>query len=87
MMTTWRKEIEEVMGPAGECWGDIVATTLTEEELGQQFNPGYIGAGGVPFCVWTAKRVYFPAVYDGSEWVESVSRDPDGKPVGHVGGG
>jgi hypothetical protein len=31
--------------------------------------------------------VYFPACYDGAEWVGSVSRNPDGKATRHQGGG
>ena len=45
-----------------------------------------IGSEGKPFTIWTANTVYFPVVYDGAEWVGSVSRNPDGKPTDHQGG-
>lgn len=31
--------------------------------------------------------VYFPLCYDGSEWVGSVSRNPNGVSTMHLGGG
>lgn len=55
-------------------------------EMDRKFDSGYGGEEGAHFTVWTAKRVYFPAGYDGSEWCGSVSRDPDGAPTAHVGG-
>jgi len=65
---------------------DIQSSTMGYEEMNVQFDPGYGGSEGIPFTVWTAKRVYFPAVYDGAEWVASVARFPDGQPTTHVGG-
>lgn len=61
-----------------------------EEEdasLDREFDAGYGCAEGGAFCAWTEKRVYFPVQYDGAEWVSSVSREPDGHPIYHVGGG
>ena len=52
-----------------------------------EFNDGYGGAEGMPFTIWTKKNVFFPAVYDGAEWVACVSRNPDGVPTEHIGGG
>lgn len=70
-----------------ESFADIEAHTFAEGELDIEFYPGYGGEEGVPFTVWTKNRVYFPACYDGSEWVVSVSRNPDGVRTEHVGGG
>ena len=69
--TTWRKEISK-------CAGDdkIVFCTLTENELDTEFDNGFWGAEGVPFTAWSAEWVYFPVVYDGSEWVGRVPRNP-----------
>ena len=85
-METWRKGLEEALTVNGEAWGDIEASTLTEEQLDEEFDDGFGGSEGCPFTVWTRKWVYFPCVYDGAEWVESVSRHPDGVPTEHVGG-
>lgn len=85
-MTTWKKEIQAAMDLQGESFADAVACTLTEDELNVKFDGGYGGSEGKPFTLWTAKRVYFPQVYDGYEDVASVSRDPDGKPTQHIGG-
>jgi len=76
----------EALEHCGETWGDIEAITLTEAELDVEFDTGFGGAEGEPFTVWTKRRVYFPACYDGAEWVSSVSRYPDGKPTHHIGG-
>lgn len=86
MITTWRKDIQSSLARHGESWKDIESITLTEEQLDRSFNDGFGGSEGDPFTVWTKHRVYFPAVYDGSEWVTSVSRNPDGLPTIHVGG-
>jgi hypothetical protein len=85
-MATWRKLLAEVLAQNDESWSDIEATTLSDQQLDREFDAGYGGSEGDPFTVWTAKRVYFPAVYDGAEWVAFVSRHPDNKPTCHVGG-
>lgn len=84
--TTWRKEITLEMDERGESFADVEANTLTDDQLDAKFDHGYGVAKGSPFTLWTKNRVYFPVVYDGSEWVASVSRHPDGKPTWHVGG-
>jgi hypothetical protein len=86
MKTTWKELITDAMENSKESWDDVVSCTLTENELEKKFDGGYGGSEGKPFTLWTKKRVYFPVVYDGSEWVESVSRRPDKKPSGHFGG-
>ena len=85
-MTNWRELMLKAMEIHGESLKDIISNTLTEQEMDVKFDCGYGDSEGQPFTAWTEKRVYFPAVYDGSEWVESVSRNPDGKPTQHVGG-
>ena len=84
--TNWREELIEALKENCETWADIQSITLSDEQLDRNFYPGYGGAEGAPFTVWTANRVYFPGCYDGSEWVTSVSRNPDGHPTCHVGG-
>lgn len=86
-MTTWRKELEEAMGWQRETFADIVSNTMTEEDMDVKFSAGYGCAEGCPFTVWTSNRVYFPVNYDGSEWVDSVPRNPNGEETPHVGGG
>lgn len=70
-----------------EDFSPCIATTLSGEETQRQFYGGYGGSEGKPFTYWTETRVYFPVVYDGSEWVESVPRDPCDEATFHVGGG
>jgi len=86
-MTTWRAKLHQSLGYAGETWADVEYSTLTDTQLDTSFDDGWGSEEGCPFTVWTKTRVYFPACYDGSEWVASVARNPDGKPTGHVGGG
>lgn len=85
--TSWKQDIEEAMRSNGETWADVESHTLTDDELNAKFDHSYGGTNGVPFTLWTKRRVYFPVCYDGAEWVESVSRNPDGKATEHVGGG
>ena len=85
-MTTWKEQILHEMNTVGETFQDVVSCTLTDEELLKKFDDSFGSSQGLAFTLWTSNRVYFPAVYDGAEWVESVSRNPDGKPTHHVGG-
>jgi len=86
-ITTWHKAISEELEEQGETWDDIVSSTLSETEMHVEFDDRFGATEGKPFTVWTRKRVYFPVMYDGAEWVESVARDPDGKATTHMGGG
>ena len=83
---SWQTAIADEMRANGETWDDIVSCTLDGAGLNARFDSGYGGSRGEPFTLWTHKRVYFPVVYDGVEWVGSVSRKPNGVPTPHVGG-
>lgn len=86
-MATWREEIESEMNRYNDSWKNVEQCTLNESELDKRFSSGYGVEEGAPFTVWTKDRVYFPICYDGSEWAGSVSRNPNGKPTYHQGGG
>ncbi len=85
--TCWRDLIQQEMSEHGESWSDVMSIAPIDLELSKKFDSGYGGTEGRPFTIWTEKRVYFPAVYDGAEWCASVARHPDGKPTYHVGSG
>lgn len=85
-LTNWRDELKATMSTFGETLADIVSCTLTEAELGVEFDGGYGGHNGKAFTCWTTNRVYFPVVYDGAEWVGSVPRNPNGEATRHQGG-
>lgn len=85
-MGTWKELLEDAMHERGETLTDLEANTLTDADMMKEFDDGYGIPEGAPFTAWTAKTVYFPICYDGSEWVGSVSRCPDGKPTKHYGG-
>lgn len=83
-MTTWREEIDaEVQQHLGE---EIIACTLDDAALDEEFDSGYGGSNGKPFTAWSQNRVYFPVVYDGAEWAASVPRNPCDDATSHVGG-
>jgi hypothetical protein len=84
--TTWRILINDCLSGHNEIWEDVVKCTLSEMELDEKFDDGYGGSEGKPFTLWTKNRVYFPIVYDGAEWVESVPRNPCDEISGHFGG-
>ncbi|MFX1724974.1 hypothetical protein [Stenotrophomonas sp. AS1] len=85
-MSTWRELILEHMKEVGESPVDVVGCTLTEAELDIDFSRGYGGSEGKAFTLWTERRVYFPAVYDGAEWVGSAPRNPCDEATEHQGG-
>lgn len=85
--TTWRMLLTEAMLSNGENFpDDVISTTLTDNELDQKFNDGLGLVEGCPFTVWTNNFVYFPAASDGSEWVASVPRNPNGVATQHISG-
>ena len=86
-MATWRELISTEMERSGETWGDVESCTLSDADLDVEFDENYGVNEGKAFTLWTKNRVYFPALFDGSEWAESVARHPDGKPTSHIGGG
>lgn len=83
---TWRALISKALAERDETFADVVHSTLTADQLDARFDAGFGGSEGDPFTLWTAKHVYFPCVYDGAEWVESVPRDPCDEATAHVGG-
>lgn len=86
-MTTWRKLLEEALSDNKETWKDIEALCPKKDKwLDFLFDDDFGALEGDPFTVWTKNNVYFPVSYDGSEWVGSVSRNPNDKPTNHIGG-
>ncbi|MBL4940366.1 MAG: hypothetical protein JKY81_01735 [Colwellia sp.] len=84
-MTNWMNLIEQEMDDRGDK-GPIIHNSLTDNEMLVEFNDGYGGSEGIPFTAWTDARVYFPVVYDGSEWVGSAPRNPNNEETPHIGG-
>ena len=84
-ITTWRNQITMEMIRRGETWADVIACTLSEDELDRPFDGGHGIAEGQPFTLWTERRVYFPCECDGAESVASVPRDPCPEATKHVG--
>jgi len=84
IIRSWLEMIDEEMNQHDDVWNDFISCTLTIPELVIPFDSGFGNPNGKPFTLWTKKRVYFPTEYDGSENVDSVSRDPDGVSTQHL---
>lgn len=78
-MKTLREEITEAFAQNQESWEAVESHTLTLAALTDPY-------ARPPFTLWTKNRVYFPAVYDGDEWVHSVPRHPNNEATEPVGG-
>jgi len=86
-LTCWKTLILKALSDAGETPADVFDSTLKPGEDLALFNNGYGCVEGIPFTLWTRKRVYFPVQYNGSEWVASVPRYPCEEATSHIGGG
>jgi hypothetical protein len=93
MKTTWRKAMSDNRGwddknphYDAERDGSLLAVAPDESVLDVEFESGFGTSEGPAFTAWTATRVYFPVVYDGSEWVGSAPRNPCDEACEHVGG-
>jgi hypothetical protein len=75
----WTEEDDELSGYTS-------ADHLNIPGLLVRFDSSFGGTNGPRFTAWGLKRVYFPAQYDGSEWVDSVPRNPCEQVTDHVGG-
>jgi hypothetical protein len=84
-MSNWKGMLKQAFEDNKEDFSKMICT-LTEEEQKVEFYSGYGGSEGKPFTAWGEKYVYFPVVYDGSEWVGSAPRDPCDEETEHVGG-
>jgi hypothetical protein len=82
MNNNWRNMITQAL-PKGE---NIIACTISDEELDRKFYDGYGSIDGTPFTAWSENWVYFPLCYDGSESVGSAPRNPCDRSMEHQGG-
>lgn len=85
-MVAWRDLIMAELHANDETFADIVAHVPADTDwLHVEFKPCAWDSEGCPFTLWTAKRVYFPVTDCLSEWVGSVSREPDDVATLHQG--
>lgn len=83
---SWREFLEGACKSTGDNFDDLI-TTLSQNEMDEKFDDGYGSLEGRPFTAWSKDYVYFPACYDGAEWVAFVPRNPNGQATEHIGGG
>jgi len=86
MRDTWGEAFKYAFKTTGDTWDDVT-TTLTPEEMYEEFDAGYGSVEGKPFTGWSKDWVYFPGMYDGAEWVDFVPRNPCDIKTNHIGGG
>lgn len=101
VMPTYRNMLTEAMKSHSETWDDVEQVNILPNHyhwsdgahynydhlLDEEIDTGYGGVYGPSVTLWTHKRVYFGACYDGLEWIESVPRYPCNEVVYHIGGG
>jgi hypothetical protein len=75
-ITTQGKLLGEALAKQGETKQDVIACTLTDKEMKEEFDDGFGGPEGKAFFAWTNNYVYFCVCHDGAEWVDSVPRNP-----------
>ncbi len=101
-ITTWKESIQFKMSKVCGCdggihshdetdcdadsWDNFCYCTISDDELEEECDFGFGIETGKPFTLWTKNWVYFPVMYDGSEWVECVPRNPCNISSNHVGG-
>ena len=83
-MTSFRKLLLKEMEAHGETFINVIAKTISDKQLDIEFDDDLGCIEGIPFTIWTDKRVYFPVAYDGDQDVASVARFPDGVHIKHV---
>ena len=73
-MNTLRHRIEQSLSHNRETWANVVACTLSESELGQQYH----WMSDFPdFTLWTTNNVYFVGrAADEEDYIFSVLRNP-----------
>ncbi len=86
MTDTWRNLIKAEMHRHKERWEEVVDFAPKDIDWDKEFDSGYGESIGEPFTLWTYERVYFPTVYDGSEDVASIPRNPCNEVTQHIGG-
>lgn len=84
-MDNWYRMLQEIMESDKKDFSQKKCT-LTDKELKVNFDSGYGGSEGIPFTAWGKKWVYFPIVYDDSEWIGHAPRFPCKISMSHQGG-
>lgn len=87
MTTTWTAEFKTARSYAKDESPVVAIAADTPDAMTVEFDAGWGGTEGPCITIWTEENVYFPACYDGSEWMAWVPRNPNGEATCHVGGG
>lgn len=79
---SWRGLIDEEMDEARDSWAEFEGVAPGGFDFDAEVNELMPAS----FTMWTHRRVYFPAHYDGQVWVDSVPRHPCRETTYPVGG-
>lgn len=79
---TLRDYVTQRLLEDGDSFAEVESHTFSDAALDAEFDCSSLES----FTIWTATRVYFPAHYDGTTWIDCVSRHPDGKATDPKGG-
>lgn len=93
----WRTALEQALADTEDTLVQLVvqakgrpngpqAVSIDHPIFDREFDGGWGGSEGCYFTAWGELYVYFPAVYDGSEWIDFVPRNPCLQATSHVGG-
>lgn len=91
-MATWRAMLEEEGVKLKRivqisCDGEVFKSPRRwPKAMTKEFYDGYGTSEGCHFTLWTDEDVWFPVVYDGSEWVGKAPRKPCDDCSTHHGG-
>ena len=92
-MTTWKKQIDDILKAHGETMDNVVSIVFEDNYWGRVTKKNDIDfvlrqrfPSSRDFAMWTKERVYFLATYDGGYWIDSVPRNPNGKAIDPIGG-
>lgn len=93
----WRTELERALNFNDDTLVQLVvkeqtrpmapkAVQIDHPIFDREFDGGFGCSEGCKFTAWGELYVYFPVVYDGSEWISFVPRNPCLVATSHVGG-
>jgi hypothetical protein len=73
----------------GDLYGvsEPTSVDINHPTFAREFDESFDVVEGCRFTAWGEKYVYFPASYDGREWIAFVPRHPAMVATEHVGGG
>lgn len=86
ILTYKEDELEMLVNKANHRPMAPKAVPIDYPVFDREFDGDYGDSEGCSFTAWGEKYVYFPAVFEGLEWIEYVPRNPCLIATQHIGG-